>query len=276
MTAKRPKKTAAAPAPAHDDESSTPVAGLPIFYRRPALVDISRHADAGLRPSPLLGFAQATNAIPLNAVEFIEAAKSYPILFRLGEGEAMPLALVGLERSNYFIDRKQHWLAGHYIPAYVRQYPFILYQSEDSDALYLCIDEAASSFQAKASKQAARLYDAEGKPTNAATRAMEFCTGYYHHAQMTRAFCTALVQHKLLAPYQSSVRLANDRAIELGGFAIIDETALNALPDAVFLEFRQKGWLAFIYLALASTTNWKRLLELANAAEAPSERPTRH
>lgn len=270
MAAKRPKKSVAASTPANDDASSEAVAGLPVFYQRPALVDLSRHENAGIRPSPTLGFAQATNAIPLNTVEFIEAAKSYPVIFRLDADEAMPLALVGLERRNYFIDRKQHWMAGHYIPAYVRQYPFILYQPEDSDALYLCIDEAANSFQATASKQAVRLYDAAGKPTDAAARAMEFCTGYYQHAQMTRAFCAALVQHKLLAPYQSSVRLANDRAIELGGFAIIDETALNALPDAVFLEFRQKGWLAFIYLALASTTNWKRLLEFANAAEASS------
>jgi len=275
MTTKRPKKSMAAPAPVTDETVSEPVAGLPVFYQRPALVDVSRHADAGIRASANLGFAQATNAIPLNAVEFIEAAKSYPILFRLGEDGAMPLALVGLERRNYFIDRKQHWLASDYIPAYVRQYPFILYQPEDSDALYLCIDEAAASFQASAGKQAARFYDTKGKPTVTAARAMEFCTGYYHHAQMTRAFCTALQQHKLLAPYQSTVRLANDRTIELGGFAIIDETALNALPDAVFLEFRQKGWLAFIYLALASTTNWKRLLELANAAEASSERATR-
>lgn len=243
-------------------------AGMPLFFKAPAVLDSDRHKKASLRGVSDVGFAKATNSLPLNAIEFLEAVKSYPIVFTADEITPMPVAIVGLEQTNYFVGKDNKWSDGHYIPAYARQYPFIFFQPPNSDKFYLCVDEESPHFSAKQEKDAMPLYTDAGEPSPTAKQALEFCTAFYQHLNITKEFCADLEKHKLLQPYGSKVTLANGREIQLGGFRMIDETAFNALPEKTFLEFRSKGWLAFIYMAMASTSNWKRLLDLANQQAA--------
>lgn len=114
--ATRATKSAAAP---------EPVEGMPLFFRQPAVLDKERHAKAGLKPATSLNFAKSTNSLPLNTIEFLEASKHYPIVFT-ADAEPTPTAIVGMEQANYFVDAKGQWAANTYVPAYVRQYPFIL------------------------------------------------------------------------------------------------------------------------------------------------------
>ena len=116
--------------------------GLPLFFKSPAAINSERHAKAAVQPSLNVHFAVNTNSVMVNAVEFVEAAKHYPIVFSMDEG-VMPTVVLGLEQNNNFIDKNDHWVDGAYIPAYVRRYPFVFTSVPDSDNLVLCIDEAA-------------------------------------------------------------------------------------------------------------------------------------
>lgn len=242
-----------------DDEGN-----LPLFFKRPAVLDKERHATAALSSGELFTFAKPANSVPLNTIEFIEASKHYPIVFT-DEASPLPVAILGLEKENYFVDKKGNWLDNAYLPAYVRQYPFMFYQPEGGDRFFLCIDEGAPHFRTKMGEGCAAFYE-KGEPSAMAKRALEFCTAYQQHLHITRNFCKDLVAYKLLTPHSSNVTLASGKKLALHGFSIIDEAAFNALPDEVFLEFRQKGWLAFIYLAMASSSNWKQLVQLADKA----------
>lgn len=242
-----------------------PVEGMPLFFRQPAVLDKERHATAGLKPSSNVAFAKGTNSLPLNTIEFLEASKFYPIVFT-ADAEPTPTAIVGMEKTNYFVDAKGQWQAGSYIPAYVRQYPFIFFQPPQGEMYYLCVDEGSPIFTAQAGKRDQALFDKE-EPSELTRRALQFCTSFYQQLAITRNFCADLAKHNLLVPYHSQVTTQDGRTMSLSGFTMIDEKAFNALPDEVILEFRRKGWLAFIYLALASATNWKRVLELANKSE---------
>lgn len=241
--------------------------GLPLFFQKPAALEKHRHAKAGLITKPSLAFAGKANSVSLTALEFIEAAKHYPIVFSTAE-DATPMAILGLESENYFVTAEGEWTAGAYVPAYVRQYPFILFENAEEKRFFLCVDEKASQFRVEGGEGAVPFFNDDGTPSPLSNQALEFCHSFYQHHGVTRNFVADLKQHNLLVPYQSSVTLKSGRKIVLSGFSMIDEAAFNALSEQVFLEFRTKGWLPFIYLSMASASNWKQLYALAESRES--------
>lgn len=241
-------------------EGTSP-SGLPLLYKLPTMLDAVRHVQASVRPSSDFSFARPTNSLPLNTIEFIDAAKTYPIVFTDND-LTLPVAIVGLEQQNYFVRPDNSWQEGAYIPAYVRQYPFIFFENTWEKKFYLCVDEAAPHFSATGMEYAHPLYTGSGAPTEFTNNALKFCTAFYQHHLITRNFCADLQEHKLLRPYQSEITLTSGRKTQLSGFLMIDENALNSLPNKTYLSLRDKGWIPFIYLALASTSNWKNLVAL--------------
>ncbi|MGE0755287.1 MAG: SapC family protein [Alphaproteobacteria bacterium] len=239
--------------------------GQPMFYVQPVPLDAKRHEKAGCTPTANFTFAAETNSIPLNVAEFVEAAKVYPIVFTQGENPS-PVVIVGLEQQNYFVDGKGNWRADTYIPAYVRKYPFVFMGAPEQEQFVLCVDEAAHQFRVRGGKDALALFT-DGKASDMARMALEFCTAYHNHHRMSMEFTKALADAGLLASHASSARLFNGRTIRLGGFQVVDEKKFNALPDEKILEFKKKGWLPFIYFSLLSVSNFKRLADLAGARE---------
>lgn len=235
---------------------------LPLFFNAPCIVNANRHAKAGISPTKDYGFTRDVNSVPVNSIEFIEAAKHYPIVFTNLE-KLQPVVILGFEHTNYFVDTEGHWRTGAYIPAYIRQYPFIFFEQPQEQRFYLCVDEEAKNFHAHGKHGSTPLYNDDGSPSQLSVHALDFCTAFYQHRAVTEHMCADLVTHNLLIPMQSSAKLANGKTFNLSGFMMIDEKAFNALPQEVFMEFRQKGWLAFIYFALLSTGNWKHLMDIA-------------
>lgn len=260
----RPQKDVVVPTAGEEEqESVAKQQGLPLFYQKPAAVEKVRHASSGLYTQAGMQFAKATNSLAVNVLEFLEASKHYPIVFTDAE-TPLPLAIVGLERENYFIDAAGKWQDDCYIPAYVRQYPFILFENAADKKFILCVDEKSPHFRASGGEGTTALFNEDGTPSPMTNQALEFCSAYYQHHMITRNFTADLKKHKLLAPYNSQMTLESGRQISLSGFQMIDEAAFNALSDEVFLEFRKKGWLAFIDFALGSMSNWRRLAVRAN------------
>jgi hypothetical protein len=240
-------------------------ANLPLFFKNPKPLDMKRHADAGLMPVQDLSFTNETNSILINAVEFFEAAKQYPIVFTQGE-VPLPAVIVGLEKQNYFVNEQGSWKPEAYLPAYVRKYPFVFMDMPERKEFLLCIDEGAPQYKEKGGKDSLPLYKS-GQPSELTKNALEFCTAYHNHHQLTRRFCEDLKAHDLLTATRSDAKLFNGREIHLGGFLAIDEKKVNALPDATILEFFKKGWLPLIYSALMSGSNWKKLVDMAAERE---------
>src|SRR5689334_10568041 len=92
---------------------------LPLFYRRPRVLDPIAHAAAKVKPTASFLFAAATNSIPLGADEFFAAQATYPIVFTSSD-PPVPIAVVGLAPNrNLFVDSAGTWRQDAYIPAYV-------------------------------------------------------------------------------------------------------------------------------------------------------------
>jgi hypothetical protein len=109
------------------------------------------------------------------------------------------------------------------------------------------------------------FFDKDGKPTQLAQNALEFCKSYHAAAQQTIEFSKALADSGLLVEREAQINIAGNKRINFSGFKIIDETKLAELDDKTFLEWRSKGWLPFIYAHLFSGAQWQRLSALLNS-----------
>ena len=234
---------------------------MPLFYTAPAPLDAKKHAALGLKPNFNLGFTTHVNAVPVNMIEMPQICHHYPIAFS-PDGNATPVAILGLrDNENLFVNAKGEWEQDTYIPAYIRRYPFIFSEIPGGDQLSLCVDMVDGVVQDKGEQ---RFFDDEEKPTQLSQNALEFCKSYHAAAVHTAEFGKALVAAGVLVDRQAEINIGGGKRINFAGFRIVDEKKLAELPDATFLEWRQKGWLPFLYAHLFSGAQWQRLTRLLN------------
>lgn len=239
--------------------SQTPSPALPLFYRKPELLNSSRHADLRVADRGYT-FAATCNAVPLAAIEFGQAMRHYPIAFAAGDG--FPVAILGLDRANRFV-ADGAWAARAYIPAYVRRYPFVFVE-QSGDNLALAIDREADHF-ATSGEEGEALF-AKGEPTGTANNILAFCRDFHRAIIQTNAFATALLEQDLLIDRRADAKLDSGRALTLSGFKVVDRSRFDALPDETILAWHRKGWLALIHFHFLSLDRFADLLDAEAAA----------
>lgn len=240
---------------------SDPAAALPLFYTNPAPLDAKAHAKLALKKDFGFGYTTGVNAVPVNLIELPQICHAYPIAFS-PDDNATPVAILGLrDHENLFVDPQGQWAENTYIPAYIRRYPFIFSEIPGSDQLSLCIDMNEAVLEEGGTQ---RFFEEEGKPSALSQNALEFCKSYHAAAQATLEFSKKLAESGLLVDRQADINIGGGQKISFSGFRIIDEKKLAGLEDKIFLEWRKKGWLPFIYAHLFSGAQWQRLTALLN------------
>ncbi len=234
-------------------------ANLPLFYQNPMPLDAKLHAKLGLKENFGFDFSKEVNAVPINLIEMPQICHFYPIAFS-PDGNATPVAIMGLQdNENLFVKNKGEWEKNTYIPAYIRRYPFIFSEVPDSDQLTLCVDNNDQIIDEN-SKQS--FFDEDGKPSDLANNALEFCKSYHGAAQQTVEFSKALQASGLLIEREAQINVADKQKISFSGFRIVDEQKLANLDEKIVIEWHKKGWLPFIYAHLFSGAQWQTLTRL--------------
>lgn len=247
-------------------EENTTQDNLPLFYKKPMCIDIKRHKNSGMEPIKNCKFAAKTNSIPLNVNEFVEAAKYYPIVFTADE-TPIPVVITGLESDNYFVDSEYQWKADCYVPEYVRKYPFVLLHVVENNQFVLCVDEAAEQFKSDKTAATVPFYSVDDKPSELSISAFNASMNYHRNNLISGEFTKFLKEEGLLQANTSTATLASGRIVTLNGFNMIDQEKFSLLPDSKILELHKRGWLALIHFALMSTSNWKRIADMASELE---------
>ncbi len=250
-------------APPSGGEMSPPKPGMPLFFSNPKVISSDRHENAKLRPGITMNFARNTNSLPLTVADIAEAAKSYPVAFIHGN-IPLPVAIVGLEGENYFVDEEGKWLERSYVPSYARKYPFVFMEVPDSTQLTLCVDEDTLAFDADA--EGTPLYE-NGAPSPFIQDVLSFCTKFQEQHQVTKLFAEKLQSLDILIPQKSTVELASKRVLRMDGFQLIDVEKFSKLPEPTIIELHNSDFLSLIHFTLQSQSNWQQLLRLANQHE---------
>ncbi len=244
-----------------------PAAGQLLFYRQPEALTAERHGALRLKRDGDFAFARTANSVVITGTEFAQAMRFYPIVF--SGTKPYPLAVLGLGAENLFVGTDGHWRAGHYIPAYMRRYPFVFIAHPDGKQFILGLDRACERL-VNEEEGTGPLFE-NGKPGAITQEALTFCGAYQTDHGFTLAFAQALEEQNLLIENQAQAKLPDGRQLNLQGFKVIDQTKFAALPDAVIVDWHKKGWLALANFHLASLARFQTLLELQGSAKSDGQ-----
>lgn len=240
-----------------------PTAALPLLYKEPVAVNADQHRSLTVAASPQgYAFAAAAHTVMLNAVEFFEACREYPIIFAPNaDGDFIPLALLGLQQGeNLFVDAAGAWKTT-YIPAYIRRYPFIP-ADNGTPEFPICVDQTFDGLNIDGGQ---RIFDEAGEPTDYCRHIQAFVRDYQQQHAFTQAFTAKLKELELFQPYDAKVQLNDGRQFVLQDLFTVEENRLARLGDVSVLELFRKGYLGLIYAHLASIKNLQKLVNLKAA-----------
>lgn len=231
------------------------------FYENVAPITQQRHGNYSIQLTRSYAFTQSLTSIPLMAVEFAQAVNEYTIVF-VGDAEQdtlMPVVLVGIKDANSYLNETGEWQA-NYVPAYVRQYPFLFANTGD-DQLTLCIDEAFDGCNEQG--QGEPLFNQEGEPSPYLQSRLEFLKDYRVQSQRTKAFCRHLHELGLLESLQASLKHpSSGEGLTLRGFMGINRDKLKELSGEQLVQLVATGEMELIYLHLQSIRNLRSMQNL--------------
>lgn len=124
------------------------------------------HAHLRLNQTTDLSYAGSTHLVDLAAVEFVQAAADFPIVF-LDEDGMTPKGLLGLQDGvNSFVRDDGRWREPAYVPGVIRMFPFLLSDDGDGDiGVYVDLD-----FTGWDTTHGKRLFEDDGSDAPTCTR----------------------------------------------------------------------------------------------------------
>lgn len=228
-----------------------------LMYERLVPVDREQHRQLRVHQGPgRLGFARETNSMLMAAAELPAAALDYPCVF-VQSGDAHTLvAIVGLrDKENLMVDAQGDWAAQHYVPAFVRRYPFVLAEQAGQDQMTLCVDEA---FDGLNQSEGEALFDEQGQATPYLQQLQQFLVSFHQDMQATARFAQRLAELGVLVERTISCNI-NGENLTLNGLKVVDEHKLRALPADTVHALFTSGALGWVHAHLLSLNNVNKL-----------------
>lgn len=191
--------------------------------------------------------------------EFRTLQAHYPIVFRkTGDGAFEPVALFGFqEGENLFLDEGA-WDATD-LPLSVERLPFLIGVSGDELMVHVDLDNPRVG-----SSEGEPVFLPHGGNTEFLERMNSTLLALHQGLQDVAGFTQALLQNELLESFVFDIELNDGSQNRLAGFYTINEERLAMLDGAVLERLNRAGYLAAIYFAMASLSNFRALIERKN------------
>lgn len=249
-----------------------------MMYERLVPLDRQQHRTLRIHQgASRLGFARETNSMLLAASELPLAALDYPCVFVQADTGHTLVSIVGLrDKENLMIGPDGNWAEQHYVPAFVRRYPFVLAEQPGQAQMTVCVDEA---FDGLDQAQGEALFDAQGQATPYLEQLQQFLLSYHQDMLATAGFAQHLADLGLLVERSIDCKI-NGESLTLNGFKVVDETKLRALPPDSVQSLFASGALGWVHAHLLSLNNVNklgaRLGDKLLAATGAANNPTTH
>ncbi len=195
--------------------------------------------------------------------EFRSIQAHYPIVFRkTAEGGFQPIALFGFKDGQNLFLGETRWDAD-YVPLSIERQPFLI--GVEGDELMVHVDLDSPRVGTEVGEA---VFLEHGGTSEFLERMNSVLLALYQGLQSTPAFVTALLEHDLLESFTLDVELDDGSRNRLAGFYAINEERLAALDGTALGRLNQDGNLQPIYMAIASVSNFRALIDRVNQIDA--------
>lgn len=197
--------------------------------------------------------------------EFRNVAAHYPIIFQKSpDGTTfIPLALFGFkDKQNLFLRDDGRWDA-YYLPLAVERLPFLI--GLDGQELMVHVDLDSPKVSATEGEP---VFLPFGGNTEYLERISSVLLALHEGVQTTKAFVAALLANELLEPLTLDIEQLDGSVYRWAGFYTIHEERLQKLGAQALGQLNDAGFLQPIYMAVASVSRFRDLIERVNQAGA--------
>lgn len=190
----------------------------------------------------------------------------YPIFFQKDtqSGDFMPVALFGFEKGENLYLSDNGWDAD-YIPALIERQPFTIGMQASHDGgepqrvIHLDLDDPRVS-----KTEGEPLFLEFGGKTPYLDRVSVLLEAIHHGIADNKGWMDALLKAELLESMSLDITLKNGATHQLLGFYTINEDRLADLDGNTVAELHRQGYLAHIYMVLASQAKLQDLIRRKN------------
>ena len=196
--------------------------------------------------------------------EFRNLQAHYPIVFRKNaQGQFEPVALLGFKDGQNLFLGQQGWDAS-YIPMTIERLPFLIGFSHDRQPMmHIDLDHPRVS-----RTEGEPIFREFGGNTDFLERMNSLLLAIHQGLAANEPFIGALLQYELLESFVLDIQLNDGSHNRLAGFYTIDEERLLDLNGAVLERMHRAGHLQAIYMAIASLSQFRALIDRVNKLHA--------
>ena len=207
------------------------------------------------------------NLIPIIARDFYTLASEFPLVFITSQkpGEFLPVAIMGLREGQNLYCQTDQWKA-QVIPVSFGNEPFTVMRADPEGEQYAVMVDEDSPLVSETEGNA--MFTEAGEKTDYMQRRIDALIEITQQAVQTQNICRMLRDKNLLITHKVQLKYRPDGVLyNIEGIHVINEQALNALPDEDFLTLRKQGLLPLIYAHLASLQQLRRISQLQYEAD---------
>jgi hypothetical protein len=237
---------------------------------RHVLLNNVEHASLCIRTARSAALGDAVMCTPTFHREFRNLQAHYPIVFRKDAGgRFQAVALLGFEEGENLFLGEHGWDAA-YVPLTIERQPFLIgFDRRDEGG------EPVRTPVVHVDLDSPRVSDSDGEPlflehggsSDYLKRITSILKAIHEGFEADRAFIDALVELELIESFVLDVELAPRSQHRLVGFYTINEDRLDRLPGEALARLNARGWLKPVYMAVASLSNLRDLIERRRARE---------
>ncbi|HEX9173996.1 MAG TPA: SapC family protein [Telluria sp.] len=225
----------------------------------PVLLNNVDHKDLRVITSRGAAYGDKLMLAPTFPAEFRTLQAHYPIVFRKSaEGAFEPVALFGFQDGENLFLQDDRWDATD-VPLAVERLPFLIGVSGQDLMVHVDLDNPRVS-----RTEGEPVFLPHGGNTEFIERMNSTLLALHQGLQDNAGLAAALLEHGLLESFVFDIELDDGSQNRLAGFYTINEERLAALDGAVLERLNRAGYLAAIYFALASLSNFRALIERKN------------
>jgi hypothetical protein len=199
--------------------------------------------------------------------EFRNVQAYYPIVFaKTPDGAFSPLALFGFHQGQNLFLKDGKWDAT-YLPVMVERQPFLIGNAPNGKVIHIDLDHPRVN-RGPGDGEGQRVFLEHGGSTEYLEHISKVLGYIDESVAATPAFVAALLEHDLLESFALDIQFSDGKQHRFEGFHAISEDKLRKLDGAALGKLHERGYLQALFMAIASLSKFRDLIERANNLNA--------